>query len=439
LDREGRVLDCNTRYAARFDKKSDEIIGKTPWKLHPDVSAKRKEALESVFETGKPSHGEDVREGKNGTPIWNEYIISPILDESGEVLRVCLYARDITKRKNTELRLAESEKEKAAILDNSPFHILLQDMDHRVIWANRASAESVGMTAEELKGKKCHMVWANRKTPCKDCPIEESWKTGEPETSEMKTPDDRWWLVTGSAVENGEGETIGGVEITLDITKRKMAERRTDFLISLLRHDVLNRIQAVQGFLELLKHTNLTDNQANIVGKALAGTKEQQDIIERVRLLRKVEEQEETTSVDIRPIIETITEQKKLQPFGKEFTIEREMPEQRISVQGGKLLKPLFSNLIENALEHSEGSKIRLSVAEDDEFITVSIEDDGKGIPAKVQREIMEARFDDEESKSSGLGLYLVKEIAEAYGGRIEIGDSELGGARVDVHLKRSK
>ncbi len=69
----------------------------------------------------------------------------------------------------------------------------------------------------------------------------------------------------------------------------------------------------------------------------------------------------------------------------------------------------------------------------------ISVEDDGNGIPRKVQKEIMQGRFDEEDKRSSGLGLYLVKEIAEAYGGRIEIGRSELGGAQVDVYLRKAE
>lgn len=439
LDKDGRVLDCNDRYARRLNKQPDEIIGKTAWTLHSDVSAKRREALESVFETGEPHHGEDVREGKNGNRLWNEYVISPIEDESGNVQYVCLYSRDITKRKKAELQLETSEKEKAIILDSSPGHILFQDLDHKVIWANRVAAESLDMELESLRGEKCHELWANREMPCKECPVERALQMGEPCSGEMKTPDGRWWLVTGNPVRNEDGRTIGAVEMTVDITARKHAERRTDFLLSLLRHDVLNRVQAVQGFFELLKHTNLTEDQVDILENAWAGTQEQMDIIERVRLLREVEEEEETEPVAIKSIIQSVIEQKNLRPFGAGFSIETVLPEEELEVQGGKLLKPLFTNLIENSLEHSEGKKIRISVKSADTDVVISVEDDGKGIPKKVQKGINQAHFDDEETGTSGLGLYLVKEIAEAYDGRIEIRDSELGGARVDVHLQKSE
>lgn len=439
LDKNGRVIDCNTRYAARLGKKPDDIIGNTTWKLHRDVSTKRREALESVFKTGESYHGEDVREGKNGEPVWNEYVISPIQDESGNIQYVCLYARDITKRKKAELQLKASEHEKQIILDSSPGHILFQDLDHKVIWANKVAAESLDMEPKNITGERCHELWANREMPCKECPVERALQMGKPCSGEMKTPDGRWWLITGNPVENEEGRTIGAVEITLDITARKHAERRTDFLLSLLRHDVLNRIQAVQGFLDLLKHTNLTENQADTVEKALAGTREQMDIIERVRLLREVEEEEDTRDIAIKSVIKSVIKQKNLRPFGTGVSIETFLPEEKVKAQGGKLLKPLFTNLIENSLEHSEGNEIKISVNSTDNEVIVSVEDDGKGIPEKVQKEIIQAHFDDEETETSGLGLYLVKEIAEAYGGRIEIGDSKLGGARVDVHLKKSE
>ncbi|MFP4001865.1 MAG: ATP-binding protein, partial [Thermoplasmata archaeon] len=41
------------------------------------------------------------------------------------------------------------------------------------------------------------------------------------------------------------------------------------------------------------------------------------------------------------------------------------------------------------------------------------------------------------ESGGTGLGMYIVKEIVESYGGSVEVKDSELGGARFDVHMEK--
>lgn len=67
----------------------------------------------------------------------------------------------------------------------------------------------------------------------------------------------------------------------------------------------------------------------------------------------------------------------------------------------------------------------------------VTVEDDGKGIPDDIKDKIFKRVIKKSEEGDSGLGMYLVKEIEESYVGRIEVKDSEMGGARFDVYLKR--
>ncbi len=342
------------------------------------------------------------------------------------------------ERRDAQLRLAETEREKAVILDGAPFHILLQDRDHRVIWANRSAAESVEEAPERLVGRKCYEIWVGREIPCEGCPVRVSWDTGRPENGERQTPDGRWWLVTGAPVEDNEGNVVGAVEITLDITKQKRTERRRELLHSLLSHDVGNRIQIVQAALDLLKNTDLTEYQASIVDKAMAGVKRQADIIKRVRMLRDLEKDEEPTQIDLAQVIRSVIADNNFEQSGTGMEIVAELPGAGLMVQGGQLLRPLFSNLIENSLEHSEGSIVRVTAHATDTDLTISVEDNGKGIAGEVREEILNADFDDEKRVSSGLGLYLVKEIAATYGGNIDIGESELGGTRVDIQLRKS-
>ncbi|MFW5928479.1 MAG: sensor histidine kinase [Thermoplasmatota archaeon] len=106
-------------------------------------------------------------------------------------------------------------------------------------------------------------------------------------------------------------------------------------------------------------------------------------------------------------------------------------------VQGGPLLQELFSNIIENSVEHSDCDKIMISCKEVDDVLMIVFEDDGKGISKDDKKKIFERGFKKGESAGSGLGMYLVKQIAENYGGKVEVKDSRMGGARFDVHLKR--
>lgn len=108
------------------------------------------------------------------------------------------------------------------------------------------------------------------------------------------------------------------------------------------------------------------------------------------------------------------------------------------AVSAGLLLEELFGNLILNSLLHSEGDKIRVRVEDRGEEVMVSVEDNGEGIPDEINEKVFERGFRRGGASGSGLGLFLVKEIAESYGGNVEVKDSEMGGSRIDVCLKRA-
>lgn len=97
-------------------------------------------------------------------------------------------------------------------------------------------------------------------------------------------------------------------------------------------------------------------------------------------------------------------------------------------------------NLMANAVSATvEGDTIRLSatIGADAGEISLIVEDSGPGIPTSQRDRSLErfARLGHGGPGGSGLGLAIVKAISEAHGGRVEIGDSDLGGARVAMVL----
>ncbi|MBN1221674.1 MAG: PAS domain-containing protein, partial [Candidatus Aminicenantes bacterium] len=62
--------------------------------------------------------------------------------------------------------LKKSEYLKALILSSISELVIYQDTEQKIIWANKAAAESVGMTTDELAGRFCFKIWHGRKSPC---------------------------------------------------------------------------------------------------------------------------------------------------------------------------------------------------------------------------------------------------------------------------------
>ncbi|BAQ75805.1 MULTISPECIES: sensor histidine kinase [Pseudomonas] len=100
-------------------------------------------------------------------------------------------------------------------------------------------------------------------------------------------------------------------------------------------------------------------------------------------------------------------------------------------------LLELLGNLLDNACKWAD-AQVRLSVEERSQDFCLRVEDDGPGIPEARRAEVFSrgARLD-EQTDGHGLGLGIVRDIVDACGGRLNLGDSEWGGLRVEVELPK--
>jgi two-component system OmpR family sensor kinase len=105
------------------------------------------------------------------------------------------------------------------------------------------------------------------------------------------------------------------------------------------------------------------------------------------------------------------------------------------------LIAQVIRNLLENARRQvGPGGRVVVSAASDGRTLTVSVDDDGPGVPPQERERVFD-RFHrseasrDRASGGSGLGLGIARSIVELHGGRIWLEDSPLGGARASFTL----
>ena len=110
------------------------------------------------------------------------------------------------------------------ILDSLNELFFLYDEDLQILWTNKASADSLGLSKEELIGKHCYELWGGQNKPCPDCPVLKAISTRRPQSIEKKTPDGRYWTLYGSVVFNDDDSIQYLVELGLDITNKKKIE-----------------------------------------------------------------------------------------------------------------------------------------------------------------------------------------------------------------------
>ncbi len=194
---------------------------------HPeDLARVQAEVERRIAEgsSGRPFRVEYRITRKDGRQIWvgDQKTLEFTLD--GRLDRINGVVRDITERKLAEEAIRNAEREKATILASLSEHVVYQDNHMRILWVNRAAADSVGLTPDQLAGRHCYEVWPQRTQPCPDCPVAKARQTGQPQEGEVTTPDGRVWFIRGYPVWDATNELVGMVETTLDITERKRAE-----------------------------------------------------------------------------------------------------------------------------------------------------------------------------------------------------------------------
>jgi len=105
-----------------------------------------------------------------------------------------------------------------------------------------------------------------------------------------------------------------------------------------------------------------------------------------------------------------------------------------------RALRRCLANLIDNAAAH--GDKVRVEVKSEERAVTVSVDDNGPGIPEELYEEAFRpfSRLDATRSRNQkgvGLGLAIARDVARSHGGDIILGQSPLGGLRASLRLPR--
>jgi signal transduction histidine kinase len=98
-------------------------------------------------------------------------------------------------------------------------------------------------------------------------------------------------------------------------------------------------------------------------------------------------------------------------------------------------------NLIDNAVKYGGGTPVDVTIERGRRHVYLRVRDHGPGIPAEHHKRVFERFFrvrskDHGGVRGSGIGLALVKRIAEAHGGRAWVETAEGGGARVSFSVR---
>lgn len=224
-------------------------------------------------------------------------------------------------------------------------------------------------------------------------------------------------------------------------------EMKSTFLAT-MSHELRTPLNGIVGFAELMHDGHagpISGTQREYLGDILASSEHLRELIDDVLDHSKID----AGRIDLRPapvhlddlVAETCASVAALAD-SRDITLEQDVPTDlpTISTDPGRL-RQILLNYLSNALKFTrDRGHVVVRVSLDDDRFVLVVDDDGPGVPVE-DRTRMWAPFEQLQTGSArgfggtGLGLSLVKKIAEAQGGSVGIEDSPAGGARFWVEL----
>ncbi|AFZ24832.1 PAS domain S-box [Cylindrospermum stagnale PCC 7417] len=230
-DCQGRHVALNLNLANLFGKPIEEIIGKDDSELLPPEAARQIILKDrQVMTTGiTQTYEEDVSNGKvSGTFLTTK---APWRDADGNILGIVATTRDISEqqaalrdRQKAEETLRENNLLLRSILESTPDFVVVKDGDGCYVALNSNAANFLGQPIEEIIGKSDAEVFppeVAREIIAKDCQI---ITTGITETYEEDLSTSSTYLTTKGPWRDADGNILGIIATTRDITERKQTE-----------------------------------------------------------------------------------------------------------------------------------------------------------------------------------------------------------------------
>ncbi|MGA9140835.1 MAG: ATP-binding protein [Methanocella sp.] len=213
-------------------------------------------------------------------------------------------------------------------------------------------------------------------------------------------------------------------------------KNRAELYVDIMGHDINNLNQVALSSLEFLEtELGIPDEDRQLLSSAINSVRGSAEIIENVRKIQSLTgEKLELEDVDINGLlVQCIRDAPR--PMDKAVHINYQQHPGMI-VRAVPLLKELFCNLIGNSIKYS-GDEVTIDIGTGEEnvdgvrYYVIDIADNGNGIPDDVKPRLFR-RFERGTTKAhgKGLGLYIVRMLAERFGGSVDIEDRVPGDYR---------
>jgi PAS domain S-box-containing protein len=362
---------------------------------------------------------------KDGSTIWVESVVRPLLDSKDRFLGFVGVSRDISERRRAEEERRKSQQFLSLILDAIPDPVFVKDSAHRFVLVNNALCAILGQPPAAILGKKDADFVAKEEADVFVLRDELVLETGREDLFEEQLTDNQGevhTLVTrkGLFVDPKGARYIVGV--IRDVTKDKVNEQRLrdsllekEVLLKEVHHRVKNNLQVISSLLFLQK-----DSIEDPVVQDLF--EESRNRIASMALVHEeLYRSGDLARVDIKEYLERLAP-KVVQSLrgSKSIGFALNLTECRVGVDKAIPFGLIVNELVTNAVKHGftgrETGNIRVTVERQEGMAQAVVEDDGIGLPEGFHPDAVKT-----------LGIQLVVQLTRQLRGSLTFGSGAQG------------
>jgi len=438
-----KITDVNRKFAQMICYEQSDLVKKNLADILTDP-AERESFLSKISDGSRVEDRELRLSAQDGTVRW--VIVSASLTQGGEI--ICT-AVDITERKRVEDALQLANKQYDTIVSNIPVGIYTLRSTPEGSYSfdyvspklvEMFNVSSISFLADPMLGlRPIHpddlnaLLTLNRETFADErSPHPRSFEWNGRVIIGGAT---RWIHIESLSVPQENGDVLWDGIVT-DITERKRAEdalqqanKQLNLLSSITRHDILNQLMALKGYLYL--STEVIDKPTVLSGYIQKETAAV-DTIERQITFTQYYQELGVVAPEWQNVNASIRKAVAGLPMRD---IHIEVDPKNPEVFADRLFEKVFYNLIDNALRYGgdQMKTIRVFSQESDRGLRIFCEDDGVGITDEEKKHIFTRGF----GKNTGFGLFLSQEILSITGITIAETGMPGKGARFEITVPK--
>jgi PAS domain S-box-containing protein len=451
----GNIVRANRALAELVDRPMGELVGRQYAALAvPDdielVRARLHEAQVGARGVSQFEHGVGTPDGRR----WLLATAASVKDARGRPLYLFMQVQDVTAQRAAEEQLRQSEERFRLLVEAvQDYAIFMLDPEGNVVSWNAGAERIKGYRADEIIGRHFRNFYPPEKQAIKhpEHELALALRDGhyEEEGWRIRKDGSRFWAsVVITAVFNGEGKHVGFGKVTRDIDERRQmlldledaasalagANRGLEAANARLEQEAADQAQflAVTAH-ELRSPVSVLSGSANLLADHWSELTEDErkDLFDSVRLsagrlqrlLNDLLTASRLEAKRIRPLLQEI---ELVGVIGRAIAAARaSTPEADIQLDCPPGLNVLgesdrlaqaFDNLIANALRHGR-PPVRVRAERMGDRVEVRVSDSGSGVDPALRDRLFQRFATGGGRGGTGLGLFIVRELARAYGG----------------------